>query len=293
MRQILCALAFITSLTAHADPPTPPEHKERDYKAIGGGLYVKADDDLSADDDGNTSILVFSREELSAGGNYTFRLTLSDAVRWNLLHGTYVAGALGELYGQLITIDCAHRTYAVTDARMADPTVIWRTASTLPALAPLFRYVCSHQAPRQTNTDPYVAPPPNPAEIAPPQTAAQSVRPEEPVRDLANEVIQWEARVESCVTNSDLARRQRQGDFYFFPAAKLVGLLVIPPSVKIKHHADAALQLYQFCTRSRTWPRDAPVPTPLPDPIQQVIDRCMRQPSYTWALCTNNNPPRN
>lgn len=147
MRHIVRALTVLilsTTLT-QANPPTAAPHNERHYKAIGGGLYLRADDDLSADDDGNTGVTVFSRNEISAGGNYTFRLTGSEGVRWRILDGTYDAGSLGELHGQLITIDCVHRTYAVTDARKEDPETIWRTASTLPVLAPVFRYVCAAQ----------------------------------------------------------------------------------------------------------------------------------------------------
>jgi len=142
--RVLIVLALSPALT-HANPPTPPEHNERHYRAIGEGLYLRVDDDLSADDDGNTGVVVFSRHEIGPGGDYTFRLTGAAGVRWGILEGLYDAGTLGQLHGQLITIDCAHRTYAVTDARRVDPETIWRAASTLPVLAPVFRYVCAHQ----------------------------------------------------------------------------------------------------------------------------------------------------
>ena len=145
MRHILSApvLAAVV-IAAQADPVTPPAHRENNLRAIGGGLYLERDADLSADQNGNVMLMVLSHQGISAGGHYTVDL----AKLANRRFGgdlAYDGGTLGVLRMQSITLDCAHRTYEVFDTSKALPEPIWRAAFTLPALAPLFRYVCAHQ----------------------------------------------------------------------------------------------------------------------------------------------------
>ena len=52
------------------------------------------------------------------------------------------AGALGMLRVQDVTLDCANRTYEIVNTRKLIPDFIWRPASTLPVLTPVFKYVC-------------------------------------------------------------------------------------------------------------------------------------------------------
>jgi hypothetical protein len=128
-------LAFVG--TALADPVTPPEHSERDFRAIGGNLFVKRNEKLEPDDGGNITVGVLSHDLISAGEHYSFDLGLiPDRLRID-------AGSLGELRVQFITVDCAHGTYQVFNMRRVIPQEIWRPASSLPVLAPVFNYACS------------------------------------------------------------------------------------------------------------------------------------------------------
>jgi len=139
---LLLGIANIT----FADPVTPPEHSEHDYRTIGGGLYLRRDDDLTADEDGNVLVTVFSHARINAGGNYTLDMSALAEIRTEQM--AVDAGTLGLLRVQMITIDCAHQTYEVFDTRKLLPQGIWRAAPTLSVLAPVFGYVCTHlQAP--------------------------------------------------------------------------------------------------------------------------------------------------
>jgi hypothetical protein len=145
MRHILTALVLAAVvIVAQADPVTPDAHRENDLRPIGGGLYLERDADLSADENGNVMLMVLSHQGIAAGGHYT--IDLARLARGPLGGDlAYDGGTLGVLRMQSITIDCNHRTYEVFDTSKVLPEPIWRAASTLPALAPLFRYVCAHQ----------------------------------------------------------------------------------------------------------------------------------------------------
>lgn len=141
MRLLAALMAITLPIVAFADPPTPPEHLEKGYVSIGVGLFLSGDESLKPDEDGNTTITVYSRRRIKAGGYYSFDLSALQG--YPTEEGVYDAGKLGLLHGQEVTIDCTHRTYEVIDARKVMPQAIWRTARTLPVLAPVFRFVCS------------------------------------------------------------------------------------------------------------------------------------------------------
>jgi hypothetical protein len=141
MRTLALLMSLLLPIGAFADPPTPPEHLEKDYRAIDGGLFLSADADLKADENGNTTVMVFSRRRIKAGGHYSFNVGILEGYQTE--EGVYDAGSLGSLHGQEVTIDCTHQTYEVVDASKIMPQPIWRTARTLPVLAPVFRYVCN------------------------------------------------------------------------------------------------------------------------------------------------------
>lgn len=133
------SLALFFTGAAMADPVSPPEHLEKDYVAIGSGLYLRRDDDLSADSDGNSSVLIFSRAGISAAPGYT----VDFMVAWDMNAGQRVdAGSLGILRLQAVNIDCTHRTYAAYKLGRQMPAAMWRPASDLPAISPVFAYVC-------------------------------------------------------------------------------------------------------------------------------------------------------
>jgi hypothetical protein len=140
MRTLSLLMAIMLPIAAFADPPTAPEHLEQEYRPIGGGLFLSTDADLKADENGNTTVMVFSHRPIRAGGHYSFNVGILEGYQTE--EGTYDAGMLGLLHGQEVTIDCIHRTYEVIDARKVMPQPIWRTARTLPFLAPVFRSVC-------------------------------------------------------------------------------------------------------------------------------------------------------
>jgi hypothetical protein len=140
----LIAQAFIVCVIniALADPITPPEHAEKEYRTLGGGLFLQRDQELTPDEDGNVSVALYSHNGVSAGAGYTVDLNavLPEAPGEVAID----AGALGILRVQFISIDCARKTYQVFNTRRVLPQPIWRAASSLPALAPVFSYVCSH-----------------------------------------------------------------------------------------------------------------------------------------------------
>ena len=145
MKELVFATSiFLFASASPADPVTAPEHAERNYRAIGGGLYLTRDDDLTADENGNMRVTILSRARISAGGNYT--LDITDTALSEIPTGAVQidAGTLGNLRVQIVTIDCVNRTYEAFDTRKLLPQGIWRAASTLPVLAPVFAYVCKH-----------------------------------------------------------------------------------------------------------------------------------------------------
>jgi hypothetical protein len=138
----LAVIAVALSGALHADPPTPPSHSASDFRPIGDGLYVASDEKAEADRDGNTEITVFSRAPINAGPHYSLDLSPLWGIPKNDLE--YDGGKFGTLRALQITLDCTHQTYEVIDPRMLIPNPIWRPASTLPALAPVFKFACAH-----------------------------------------------------------------------------------------------------------------------------------------------------
>jgi len=137
-------LAATVPIAANADAVTPTAHPEKTLRAIGGGLYLRHDADLSANEDGNTMLMVFSHEPIEAAAPYSIDLAKLAGIPMSEM--AYDGGTLGPLRIQTITIDCRHQTYEVIDTRKALPEPIWRAASTLPALAPLFQFTCQRRA---------------------------------------------------------------------------------------------------------------------------------------------------
>ena len=91
-------------------------------------------------DGGNVTIKVYSRRRIYAGPHYS--LDGLELLGPSYQEATFDGGRFGPLRIQEITLDCTHRTYRVFDIHYALPREIWRRASTLPALAPVFWYVC-------------------------------------------------------------------------------------------------------------------------------------------------------
>jgi hypothetical protein len=84
------------------------------------------------------------------------------------------AGILGILKMQMVNLDCVHQTYEVYDKRRPLREGIWRAATTLPTLTPLFKFACHRSnntratqraLPDQPTDSP---PPPIPALVSPP-----------------------------------------------------------------------------------------------------------------------------
>jgi hypothetical protein len=134
---VVIIAAFIPAGLSVANPPTAPEHNEREYKAISASLYVRLDETPDKDDDGNLAVTVYSRSGLHLEARYAWGY--EDATLQQL---RLDAGSIGILRENQITIDCARRTYEVLDVRYAVPREVWRSAATLPALAPVFRFAC-------------------------------------------------------------------------------------------------------------------------------------------------------
>ena len=151
MRRISPLPAFLAfTAAAFADPATPPGHPEKNFRAIGGDLFVRRDEDFTPDEGGNIAVTVFSHNSIEAGGHYSVDLSrlAGSMVGVSLDKLAVDAGSLGELRIQMVTIDCTHQTYEAVDVRKVFPEFIWRPASTLPALAPVFKYVCKEAAER-------------------------------------------------------------------------------------------------------------------------------------------------
>ena len=156
-RSTVVAIAMLSvASVASADPATPPEHNEVKYRSIGSGLYVDADDDKNpltwwADENhqcdpsqttcGITTVSVYSTHGIDTGsGRYVFD-EHDEALRKNG-YG-YDGGKLGELTSNVITLDCVNQTYRLMDTGSGN--YLWRAVRSLPALAPVFRYVCSRR----------------------------------------------------------------------------------------------------------------------------------------------------
>jgi hypothetical protein len=138
---LLIAAALVSTATL-ADPATPANHPERDFKPIGGGIYVSYSDPADASDgQGNRKVRIYSRELLSAGSRSVFNTLRLEGIRDEYNEGdTFDGGTLGTLHHYTITLDCAKRTVEVVRGREA----VWRPAARLPALAPVFKYACTH-----------------------------------------------------------------------------------------------------------------------------------------------------
>lgn len=152
---LIIAVALAFAGVASADPVTPDDHTELTYRAIGFGLYVdsNAKDTLSWYDEnghecapiqaacGITFIMVFSRRGISTGSaKYIF----DDHDRMLEEHDyAYDGGKLGQLTSNDITLDCVNHTYRLTDLSSGE--YVWRGAKALPAIAPVFQYVCAHK----------------------------------------------------------------------------------------------------------------------------------------------------
>jgi len=134
-------IGLITSVGS-ANPPTPAAHPEKDFRSIGSGLYLMRDQDLQPNDEGNIMLMVFSQHGISVDAPYSVDLFALDGV--STANVGVDGGPLGTLRMQNIEVDCRHRTYAAIDTRKALPDEIWRPASTAPALASVFQFVCSH-----------------------------------------------------------------------------------------------------------------------------------------------------
>jgi hypothetical protein len=145
---------FLAASVALSDPVTPPEHKELQYRSIAPGLYVDADDDKRtwwADENhecdpsqatcGITSVSVYSKHGIDTG-NSRYIFDVHDATLRENGYG-YDGGKLGDLTSNDITLDCVNQTYRLMDTNSGE--YVWRAAKGLPALAPVFRYVCSRK----------------------------------------------------------------------------------------------------------------------------------------------------
>lgn len=185
----------------YADPPTPPAHSERDYRTIGGGLYVLRNTDLSPDENGNLSVMVFSHQFLNAGGSYSLDIAELNGVPESDL--SYDGGTLGVLRAVIVTIDCVHRTYEVIDTAKLLPEPIWRRASTLTVLAPVFRFACTSRFSHVAISQPSALP------VTPPQAVAT-------IPDPAT----IEQRIETCIRSPEMAG---QGDTYSKCRARVQG----------------------------------------------------------------------
>jgi hypothetical protein len=109
-----------------------------EFSANRRGLYLLRDSKFIPDADGDIKLKVFSQQPIDAGEGYSFEL---EGVPQSDL--PYEGGEIGPLRALSVTMNCTDRTYEVMDLRRLLPAPLWRPASTLPALAPLFEYVCS------------------------------------------------------------------------------------------------------------------------------------------------------
>jgi hypothetical protein len=149
MRNVLVILVtWAIATAANGDPAPLPLHPAKDFRSIGGGLLVSHDEVPEADSAGNITMLVFSRNLMKVDEPYTLDLSELAGIPVNDL--VYDGGAFGQLRAQSVTLDCVHRTYEVVDPRKLIPEPIWRAASTLPELAPAFRFACGSPSHRST-----------------------------------------------------------------------------------------------------------------------------------------------
>lgn len=207
-------LAFIVAFvgTALADPATPPAHPEKDFRAIGGGLFLGRDEELTTDDNGNLLINVYSRSPINAGGHYS--LDLSPWLGIPLHQISLDAGSLGLLHMQMVTLDCVHRTYEVVDVRRVLPDFIWRPASTLPVLIPVFRYACAGTGSTTHGTTP---PAPSAVELERERMV------EEQAADVARAAAEAKAIAERQVTKDQAAARYEEMPAQYEQARKQSG----------------------------------------------------------------------
>jgi len=127
---------------AVADPATAPANTQVDLQSIGGGLYLLRDANFPPDNDGNIMVMVFSRTPIAAGPGFSFNLATLGVASQNE-DPLYDGGEFGPVRAQSVMINCPTRSYQVVDTRRLLPAPLWRIGTTLPALAPVFAYVCS------------------------------------------------------------------------------------------------------------------------------------------------------
>jgi hypothetical protein len=141
MYRLLCALVITTFGSATmADPPTPASHPEKDWLALGHGVYLlQAEDAEPRDEHGNIKVPVYSSHRINVGEHFTLDQSPMMGIPNDL---SYDGGTFGELRMQWVKIDCANRTYAVLDTRRILSDDIWRAVDTLPGLAPVFQHFC-------------------------------------------------------------------------------------------------------------------------------------------------------
>jgi hypothetical protein len=143
-KAVITLVTCATVAGVNADPASPPSPPGKDFRSIGGGLLVSHDEVLEADSAGDITMLVFSRTQIKVDEPYTLDLSELAGIRAN--DSVYDGGAFGLLRAQSVTLDCVHRTYEVIDPHGLIPESIWRPASTLPALAPVFRFACRNRS---------------------------------------------------------------------------------------------------------------------------------------------------
>lgn len=155
-RPTLIAAAMLAAASvALADPPTPPDHNELKFRPISPGLYVDASDNDSFkwyDESehecaptkttcGITFLRVYSKHGINTGDSRYIFDEHDAAVQERGF--AYDGGKLGSLTSNDITLDCVNQTYRLTDT--STEKYAWRAAKSLPALEPVFRYVCAHR----------------------------------------------------------------------------------------------------------------------------------------------------
>lgn len=141
MNRAICALSstMLAIAVALADPPTPPDHPENDYLAMGHGIYLMRDEKPEVGNDGNITVSVFSHHAINVGEGNSLDTLLEQGI---VNDQGYDGGKFGILQKQLVKMDCVHRTYAVVEVSKLLGE-IWRPFSTLPPFDGVFRYVCT------------------------------------------------------------------------------------------------------------------------------------------------------
>jgi|GEM_PF-4066758 len=152
MRTLLLTLAVLTTNVALSNPPTP-QGTGMDLRSIGSELYVDKDDKFQWFDQNGSScdqtqkacsvtfVSVYSKRGIPTGDHRYIFDDHDTALKQNGL--SYNSGKLGSLTSNEITLDCEYKTYELKDTRTGEH--VWKPQVTLPALAPVFRYVCSHR----------------------------------------------------------------------------------------------------------------------------------------------------